>query len=619
MLERLGRLASVMHCLLLAITALLCYSVWWVRVPLTELDEAVYAGVAREMLAARDYIVPYFNQTPFYEKPVLLYWLQCLAMRLGGLHETFARLPSAVCSLVLVLLVYILLRHWLVRRTPEADLPARARARGAAFLSAFALTLTPMLGVWARMGTMDAITTFFTSGALLALLHVDLTGRSDNLRDDRRRLRPWYLLAAFSAGFAFLAKGPVGLLIPVLVWLIYHLLQRDLGEEVQRVPWLWMILVLLGTAAPWYVAIYLLDGPGFYHTFFLAENFARFAAHPREGHGFSGVFGRALGLLVYPPMALLLLFPLSAFLPRDLAQPFAGDTVLQRDPVLPRLRRFAWTWILTVIVFFSLSRTQLPSYIQAIAAGGALLFAVNVLARTGGPELPTSRRRHRNWARGLELGLLSLCGLLFSLLTVVAVWLSAGQVDLLKQIPPPVSLEAIPLSYDIAKLLTGVAVTLGITYQIGLWWNWRRSESRLIAWAVGGWVPMWLLVFFCGMLLLHSGYQRTVDVGQFLQSQAPNAQILVYHPRHPDGLVFYTRRRVVYYHEPSETLFTMAEKIAPEERTLSGMLHALAQVGRPALIVTDDPGLRTLTHYGKTLLLKRFGSVVVVRMMPWKG
>ena len=618
MLERLGRVAPAIHYLLLSVTALCCYSVWWVRVPLTELDEAVYAEVAREMLATRDFIIPHYNYSPFYEKPALLYWLQSLSMRLGGLHESLARLPSAVCSLALVLLVYAFLSYWLERRTPEADLPARARARGAACFGALTLALTPMVGVWARLGTMDAVTTFFTTGALLGLLHADLAGKTDDLRFDRLRLRPWYLLAALSIGLAFLAKGPVGVLIPALVWLVYHLLQRDLREEAARIPWLWATLIFLLAAAPWYLATYLKDGPGFLRTFFLAENFARFAGHPREGHGFHGVLGRLFGLLVYAPMTLLLLFPLSVFLPRDLVLPFAGDKVMQHDVILSRLRRFAWTWLLAILVFFSLSRTQLPSYIQAIAAAGALLFTLNVLARTGGPELPARRRPRRAWARGLEVGLLSLCGLCFTLVTLVAIGVSAGNVAILRNIPPPVSLDAVPLAHPVAKYIMITAVALGLLYQLGLWWNWRRSEARLIAWAVAAWIPLWLLVLLSGMLLLHGGYVRTAEVGEFLRSQPPATQVLVYHAKHPDSLSFYARRHVSYYLAPGQMLFTMTHKLPTEEWKMPVLLQTMALAGQSGLVVTDDPGLRTLAGYGKTEPLKRFGAIIVARVTPKK-
>ena len=614
MLERLGRLTTASHYLLLSLTGLLCYGIWWVRMPLTELDEAVYADAAREMLLTRNFLIPHFNFFPFYEKPALTFWLQSLSLRVLGMHETAVRVPSAICSLALVVLVYVFLRHWLVRRTSEKDLPAQARARGAALLAALTLAVAPMVGVWARIATLDAPTTLFTTGALLALLHADLCGKTDNPRADRRRLRRWYLLGALSAGLAVLTKGPIGLLLPALVWLVYHLLQRDLWDEVVRIPWLAVTITFLAVATPWYVATYLGDGPNFLRTFLWNENFARFASIPREGHGFHGILGRVLGLFVYLPMTLLLLFPISAFLLRDLVLPFSGDLVMQRDPALSRMRGFSWVWILAILAFFSLSRTQLPSYVQAIAGGGGILFALNLLARFGGPELPSWRRVRRAWARGLELGALSLCGLVFSVATVLV--LRFGESQWVKGVT---SLEAVPFPHPATEMLMVAAAILGIVYQAGLWWQWRKSETGMIIWSVCAWVPVWTLLLCAGMLVLNSGYARTVEIGAFLQSQPPSAQALVYHVKHPESLVFYAQRAIGYYNENTGGLYTLAEQVPPAMRSLPTMLAHLAETRQPAIIVTDGPGMNALRRYGHPETLREFGTLVVVRLIPKKG
>ena len=44
-------------------------------------DEAVYADVARQMWTSGDWSRPESNCAPFYEKPVLFYWLTALSTR----------------------------------------------------------------------------------------------------------------------------------------------------------------------------------------------------------------------------------------------------------------------------------------------------------------------------------------------------------------------------------------------------------------------------------------------------------------------------------------------------------------------------------------------------------
>src|SRR5215831_3181552 len=61
-------------------------------------DEAHYAQITREMLAAREWLVPLVSGVPFIDKPVLFHWIQGLAFVMFGVTEFAARLPSAISA-----------------------------------------------------------------------------------------------------------------------------------------------------------------------------------------------------------------------------------------------------------------------------------------------------------------------------------------------------------------------------------------------------------------------------------------------------------------------------------------------------------------------------------------
>ncbi|HXH61652.1 MAG TPA: hypothetical protein VNI20_09885, partial [Fimbriimonadaceae bacterium] len=42
---------------------------------LTDLDEGYYGAVVANMIRTGDWITPHFNGHPWFEKPILLYWL----------------------------------------------------------------------------------------------------------------------------------------------------------------------------------------------------------------------------------------------------------------------------------------------------------------------------------------------------------------------------------------------------------------------------------------------------------------------------------------------------------------------------------------------------------------
>src|SRR6266436_1504549 len=68
-------------------------------------DEPRYAAIARAMAETHDWITPRLWGTPWFEKPVLYYWTAGIAMRIFGVSEFAARLPSALAALLAVVAV----------------------------------------------------------------------------------------------------------------------------------------------------------------------------------------------------------------------------------------------------------------------------------------------------------------------------------------------------------------------------------------------------------------------------------------------------------------------------------------------------------------------------------
>src|SRR6185295_2066718 len=97
-------------------------------------DEAHYAQITKEMLAAREWLVPLVGGHPFIDKPVLFHWLQGLSFKLFGLSEFAARLPSALAAVALLWTTY-----WLGRELFDRDTGRRAAAMLLTMPATFAL------------------------------------------------------------------------------------------------------------------------------------------------------------------------------------------------------------------------------------------------------------------------------------------------------------------------------------------------------------------------------------------------------------------------------------------------------------------------------------------------
>lgn len=186
-------------------------------------DEPLYATCAREMLLRGDWVVPTYNGEMFPEKPPLMFWLMIAAFQAFGISEFAARLPSAVCGMLVAAVTY-----WLGRRlfSPRAGL-------WAGLVMATSLLFT----VSARAATVDAALVLLTTVAFwIFLCALDTSEANCASGDPLAWTRPgtdtpgcagsharphlsWWRMALLYAclGLAVLAKGPVGVMLPVAV------------------------------------------------------------------------------------------------------------------------------------------------------------------------------------------------------------------------------------------------------------------------------------------------------------------------------------------------------------------------------------------------------------------
>ncbi|MFS8897038.1 ArnT family glycosyltransferase [Synechococcus sp. R3-13] len=170
-------------------------------------DELIYASLARQMLASGDPLSLAINGEPFFEKPPLFFWLQALSMAVLGMNEWAARLPNAwVGGITVALLV-----GW------------GSHLRGVGFGCLWGiLLLTGYLPLF-----------FYKTGLIDPLLNLGMgVGLGSLLAADQARRvgcsgRVWKAVGALALGLAVLAKGPVGLVLPLLIWVGYKVWHRD--------------------------------------------------------------------------------------------------------------------------------------------------------------------------------------------------------------------------------------------------------------------------------------------------------------------------------------------------------------------------------------------------------
>lgn len=304
-------------------------------VPLFDLDEGAFSEATREMFLRGDFISPYLNGEPRFDKPAFIHWLQAASVLAFGWNEFALRLPSALAATLWVLVVYGFVRA--------------VRDERCALIAAIAMATSLEIPIIAKAATADAtLNLFITSAMLAAYLYHHSQKRA-------------YLYACFVLmGLGFLTKGPVAVAIPGAVTLLFYLSRGEFKAWLRAVFNPVGIALFLAVALPWYVLQYLKEGDAFIAGFFFKHNVGRFQG-AMEGHGGS--------LFYYVPVVLIGLLPYTAVLIQTLAQ----GTRLWRDD----LSRYLLLWFALVFVLFSLSGTKLPHYVVYGYAALYILMAMN--------------------------------------------------------------------------------------------------------------------------------------------------------------------------------------------------------------------------------------------------
>lgn len=301
---------------------------------LWDIDEGMHAATSKDMVLTGDWLTPRYNGEKFYDKPPLHNWLVALSFLIFGFTEFAARLPAALLGLGCVMVTYLLGR--------------RIFGSTAAFLSALVLATSAEFLVLSRVVVHDISLAFFITLSL-TLFYLGY--------EDERHRRFLFLLGYAALGFSVLAKGPVGLVLPVMIIGLFLLIKKQL-RFLKHMQIGWGLLILFAVAAPWYILISLND-PEYVGYFFLKQNLGNF---------FSKEVRHPEPFYYYIPVLMGGMFPWSTLLPLAVFRGVHPSATTYNDGTL-----LALIWFAAVFIFFSMASSKLGTYILPMLPAAALL------------------------------------------------------------------------------------------------------------------------------------------------------------------------------------------------------------------------------------------------------
>lgn len=339
-----------------AIVATLLLVPWLGLAEFNTKGEPREAVVALSMLKDGNWILPINNGGDIPYKPPMLHWLIALvSMLTGGRVSEFAsRLPSAIAAIAMATGFF----SFCARRIGQR----KALMGAALLLTAFEVHRA------ATVCRVDMLLTAFTVWAICALYAWH-----------ERDWRGWSWGTCLTMGGAALTKGPIGVILPVLVMAVW-VLWAD-RRHWWAAAWRVAVVAMAGCLLPlvWYVAAYRQGGQPFLELV-MEENIGRMMGHMSyDSHLHPAWYNLVTLLAGWAPWTLLALLAAGCWL--LLRRSTAASSRWKANDMRDSSRRgraigaFLWVAPLVILLFYCIPASKRSVYLLPCYPFMAMLLA----------------------------------------------------------------------------------------------------------------------------------------------------------------------------------------------------------------------------------------------------
>ncbi|WP_230869368.1 ArnT family glycosyltransferase [Iocasia frigidifontis] len=301
-------------------------------------DELRYVEVAREMLVNHQWLVPHLGGRFYSDKPPVYFWVLNLFKLIFGNYSTLAMvLPSIISSTIVVILTFFI-----------GGLFMQARY---ALLAALVLATSFLFFGMSIFVRMDMMMNLFITGSFLVFFRGYCSEKEIKGR--------YYQLMFFLMGIATVIKGPAGFLDPLVVIIVFLLLEKNLNE-LKRMNLFRGILIFFAVVLLWIIPAVIIGGKDYAYDLLIVQTFGRSVdsfAHQRAIYYYFTMFP-----LTFLPWSLFLI---SSFLC------FFNNIRTTRKEL-----KFLFSWFWMPLLIFSMLSGKLDIYLLPIYPAASLLVAI---------------------------------------------------------------------------------------------------------------------------------------------------------------------------------------------------------------------------------------------------
>lgn len=233
------------------------------------IDASIYASISAEMSETGNYLQLFHKGNDYLDKPPLHFWLSSLSFKLFGINTVAYKLPSFLLTVIGAVSTYKLGKILYSKEIGKLS--------ALFFYASFAMIL---INQDVRTDTILVGIIIFTLWQLIAYV------KTNNYLN--------FVLGFIGIGFAMLAKGPIGLMVPVLALGTHFILKKEWNHLFK---WQWILGLIISGMVIFPMAW------GLYHQFDLQPTKSFKLASGMDGTGTSGLqfyfwdqsFGRITG------------------------------------------------------------------------------------------------------------------------------------------------------------------------------------------------------------------------------------------------------------------------------------------------------------------------------------
>lgn len=294
-------------------------------------DEGMWASISKEMANSNDFLTLSFLGQPYFLKPPLYFWLTAFSIKIFGSCEFSVRFFSAVFGLLTVPLVFLIGKRFYSTQI--------------GLISGHILLSSVMFIASAKVGLLDTALVFFSYLAIFGLFSYI------------QKKNEWgAYLAYFSLGLAFLAKGPLAIVLILAALFFQSIFEKSTKIFTQ----LWHLkAALIGSLIPliWFLGNLMRYGYRFFEQFIIYNHFHRFlytVMNDEPIYYYLIIF--AIGFMPF------------SFFCFDLFRGFSKKNIL-----IDRFSTFLIFYIAFCFILFSLGRDNAAGYILPVFPAYAIL------------------------------------------------------------------------------------------------------------------------------------------------------------------------------------------------------------------------------------------------------